>query len=461
MKKEYFLIALVLFGFLAILSGSFDYRFRGEEPTRIVMAYEMEYLKNFFQPTYLGEQYFRKPPLFNWFVIISSKIWGWSEFTGRFVSLLFTVLTTGLVYIFSYKYVFKNIRYALFSALVFLSFIDVLFWYGFLAEIDITLTFFVFVMIISLIYGFEKNSFLLLSLASLFTGLAFLLKGFPAFVFYGATIFSIFVFRFLKKDDINLSLVLKLIFSVPIMFIPIVLWLINLLEPETYLKVLWSESFGRVKKSTEISEFLWHLIFYPVLNLKQTLLISVFFISVLVFNLRKIKNISFSSPIVLIITVFLINYLPYYISAGARGRYILPLIPLLAIFIVYVFKEINSKKVFRILTGIIIFSFTARLLIGLFYFPYETEKKGLYKKIAVDIYEIIPSEYYSKITSNCDTHKAIIFYLDSFTEKIVLSEDKMPDWKYMIGCKKLSGENIKIVKEYNYKGQKIRLYKRE
>ncbi|WP_457642889.1 ArnT family glycosyltransferase [Persephonella sp.] len=456
--KKLFIFA-VLLSIVSLFAGSFNYRFRGEEPTRVVMAYEMAYQGQFAQPTYLGENYYRKPPLFNWLAVGSSKIWGWNQFTGRFVSIVSTVTVVLLIFILAYRFVFRDIFFSLVSSAVFLGFIDVLFWYGFLSEIDMALTLLVFGTIISLIFAFEYRSVLLFSIAGFITGLSFLMKGFPAPVFFLASYAGIFVGRLFLWREFSWKFVYGFFVAIVFAFIPVVLWLYALPEPEKYISVLWQESFGRVKQSTDIVQFFTHLLMFPLLNLKQTLLISVFFLVSVVMYKNSLKRNIFTKEVVLLAVVFFINYLPYWISAGARGRYILPILPILAILIVYFIKSMNKPKLLKFLAYLLVFTAMVRIGIGLFYFPLETKKKGLYRQIAADMVKQMNPDYYGYMASDCDTHKAIIFYIDSFTGSMVRSEKLLPKWKYFISCYKQP--QATLLKTYNYKGQKIRLYYRE
>lgn len=165
---------LALFSLVPNLS---KYPFKNEESLRTIVAFEMWHSKSYFQPTLLGELYFNKPPLFNWLIMAYSHIFPWSEITARAVSLTFLFLTIFAVGLFSYN-LFKKVNLSLLSSLIFLTFGNVLFFYGYLAEIDITFTFFVFAGMISL-YLWQRGTFfgpfyLALSLAFLPFSRAFL-----------------------------------------------------------------------------------------------------------------------------------------------------------------------------------------------------------------------------------------------------------------------------------------------
>jgi len=98
---------------------------------------------SYLQPTLLGEPYFNKPPLFNWLIILSSRLFGWSELAVRAVSLAFTALTALVVYLTA-KRIIGGREVGLLAALIYVTLADNLYHYGWIGEIDVTLAFFVF-----------------------------------------------------------------------------------------------------------------------------------------------------------------------------------------------------------------------------------------------------------------------------------------------------------------------------
>lgn len=452
-KDSRFLIFLFILAVFSLFIGSIDYRIRMEEPTRTIPAFEMLYFKNFFQPTIFGIDYYLKPPFFNWLTILSSFVVGWNEFTGRFVSIVSTFLTGVSTSIFFYRFIEKNMYFSLLSGLVLITFSDILFWYGFLGEIDATLMFFTSLMIFLMIFTFEKNSFFLFFIIGLLIGINFLIKGFPSLAFFILTAISISIFY--KKPSYLFNLKLWVSFFIGILIV--VFWIVNTNSPSEYLSTLWQETFNRVKSSSNISKFFLHLIKYPFDNVLQMVPISL----LAIFALIKYRffNINLYSPqIKLVLLILLLNYLPYWISSGARGRYILPLLPLAAVFISYMFFKLKKETVIKWAVGLIAFSIFIRVLAGVFYLPYETKKKGFYKKTAVDIYKIIKN---SEIATDysCYLDKAVIYYLDTFKGKPVLDKSLVKNWEYLVHCKD-QVDGLRLIKEYNYKNSKIFLYKR-
>lgn len=114
---------------------------------------------NVLTPMWNGEPFLEKPPLFYWLTAISYKIFGDKEFSARFISALAGVGTTLLVYKFS----------GITSALILLS-IPAFLWRARTGNLDSLLT---FLIVLSATTKFT----------GIFSGLAFLTKGFIGFLY--------------------------------------------------------------------------------------------------------------------------------------------------------------------------------------------------------------------------------------------------------------------------------------
>jgi len=350
-----FLISLVV---LAYFYGIFSMPLRGEEANRILVALEMLSSGDFFNPTHLGESYFNKPPLFNWLIALSYSSLGninwinfgkassieWGIFSARLVSILSVFLTAFLLFFF-----LKNVKNSLIKNLafigtfIFLTLGDLLFFYGFLAEIDAFLMFLFWCWFVLTFFLLQRSKILTAFLWSgLMTALYFLTKGFPAF--YHIPITFLFLLWFFKKEKNLFSLRNFSAYLIPLVGI-LAFWFWNLKFPFKYLHTLWNESFNRLP-SQENTLFFKHLLTYPLLNFKQTLPHSLFFLGKLK---DAIKKISFrihiqtsegnSISLAFLSLVFFINYLPYWISPKGEGRYILILFPIIAIIFALVLKN--------------------------------------------------------------------------------------------------------------------------
>ncbi len=442
MKKRTFFI-LFSFSILSLFPYINEFPLRGEEATRTVVAYEMAHSGNYFQPTILGDNYYNKPPLFNWLIVLASKFLGWDIFTPRAVTILFTLLNTLLVYHFTRK-IFDR-ETALLSASIFITFSDVLFWYGWLAEIDMTLSFFITLLFIQIYEFYKKEKPVYLYTSSLLTGIAFMIKGFPAFAFYGLSLISVALLKrkilILFSPHAVFSYILALLFS---------LWWLPLSDnPLFYIKRLWEESFSRVESSKNIEKFLEHIITYPLLNLKQTLPASLFLLGAL-FS----RKINLRDDVKFLVFLLFINYIPYFISATSRGRYVLPLFPLLAVVFGYIIKEFTSERWKRILIFTMSLFVFFRFLYGFFYLPYLDERRGKPKEKAKEVYELVKD---SKVACDCSDIKDFCLYVGFLKGEALLKSKYTKDWKYLIDCKK---RDFPLIGSYRINHKNVYLYKR-
>jgi 4-amino-4-deoxy-L-arabinose transferase-like glycosyltransferase len=332
-KRWKFFLPLSVLLLVTYLYGIHYFPLRGEEANRILTAYEMVKFDDFFNLTHLGEPYYAKPPLFMWVVALFSSILGWSQETARLISVSATFLTALLVYLLG-KELFKDKKLALTGAFVLLTFGDLALFYGFLAEID---AFHMFIYFLSAAGGFfllkkgkVTSAFIW---TGLFTALVFLTKGLPAFYHVPLTFLVFLIYFGLWREIFSL----KTLYGFMSLSVPLAVWYLNLKHPKVYLTHLWFESFSRTPVA-EKSGFLKHLVVYPLLNFRQMLPNSLYIL------LSKFwKKFKISKEDELLLALIAVNYFPYFISPGARGRYILIIFPFIALFFAKLLTDFYEK----------------------------------------------------------------------------------------------------------------------
>ena len=337
---KFFIFLLVVLVF-TYLYGIHYLPLRGEEANRILTAYEMVYFHDWFNLTHLGEPYYTKPPLFMWLVAFFSSILGWSQETARIISVLSTFLTALIIYFFASK-LFNDRIVAILSSFILLTFGDLTLFYGFVAEID-TFHMFLFTLSVVVIFWFlSKNwDFLAYTFVGLFTALLFLTKGFPSFYHIPLTFFVLLIYFNKWKSIFSFKPLVGFI----TLLTPLGIWYLNLKNPNTYLTVLWNESFRRTPLGDEKIKLIFqHLVFYPLLNFRQMLPHSFYTI----LNLKRfwrLNNSISKKEILFLLAIFFVNYLPYLISPGARGRYLLIVFPFLATLLSTILKEFLTREI--------------------------------------------------------------------------------------------------------------------
>ena len=334
------MLLLLVFLVPVYLYGVHYLPLRGEEANRILTAYEMVYFHDWFNLTHLGEPYYSKPPLFMWLVALFSSLFGWSQETARLISVISSFLTALLVYLFA-KRLFGNTSVALLSSAIFLTFGDLALFYGFLAEID---AFHTFIYTLGAVGSFlllsRGREFLAYTFGGLLTALTFLTKGLPAFYHLPLT-FLIFLVYTKRWRSIFSP---KLLSGIVSLSLPLGVWFLNLKHPKAYLLQLWFESFNRTPIAQDrVKAIALHLVSYPLLNLRQMLPHSLYTL----FNLRRFRDFlpTFRRELLLLITLIGLNYLPYLLSPGARGRYILILFPFIATLLGYLLREFLRREI--------------------------------------------------------------------------------------------------------------------
>jgi len=425
------LILLILGAFLSFLPNLDTYEVRNEESLRTAIAYEMFKNSSYAQPYLLGEPYYRKPPLFNWLIVLYSWFLGWSEITGRAVSLTFLVLCSLLLVTFT-QYLFRDLKLSLLSVLIFITLGNVLFFYGYLAEIDITFTFFVFSLMVCAYMWSQKDSIFWVLATGFLTGLGALTKGLPSYAFYGLTLLALSLY----KKDFSLVFSKKAMLSHLVSLLLPTFWLLNTHDPALYLKNLFYESFSRV---TDDNFSRWHhMIIFPLLTFKDTLPNSLLFL-IAIYFLLKYNKLEFPHPLRKLFLIFFVNYLPYLISNSA-GRYILPLYPLLVImFSYYISRALENahyKKIFYTTVGL---TLIFRVLYGFFFFPYYNERESSRKVIATKIMRVIDLK--KPIQCECPQELSVCLYIGLAKGEPL--KRNIPDAVYSISCtEKTKGQTL-------------------
>jgi 4-amino-4-deoxy-L-arabinose transferase-like glycosyltransferase len=125
-----FAAALVLWG---VSLGNVPLR-DWDEGTRALIAREIYRTGNWLYPTLQGEPYLLKPPLMDWLIALSYKLWGVRDFTTRLPGAFFSACGVPLLYLVG-REVFLQRLPAVFAACVYLTLLPVV-RHGRLAMLD-------------------------------------------------------------------------------------------------------------------------------------------------------------------------------------------------------------------------------------------------------------------------------------------------------------------------------------
>lgn len=441
------LLILLGLAFLSLLPNLGVYEYKGEEPLRTIVAWEMFQSGDYLQPTFFGEDYFRKPPLFTWLTVAAASITGWNELAARSLSIISYLVTVLFVYLFS-NALFQNRKLSLLASLVYATTAQTLFVYGFIGEIDNTFTVFVFGTMAFSILAFQQQRYLWLWLAGICSGLAFMLKGLPAWLFLGVTVLTLIYFyrAFRFTVLLNSGLAGTIAIAVPLS------WALSSADISEAANVLFSESANRSDGS--IKKTITHLFEFPLKNFLKGLPGSLFFIIPIIAwvqlnSVKQLPNRFRALPVLIkaMIVILCINYIPYWIASGAKMRYVLPMVPVFAVLVAYVLTNHAKPS----LTKYFVYTAAAfiglRLIFGVVAIPIMMEERPLLnsdKKIAQKLTPYVQQD--SVVACDCDRRKAVCLYISTEYNKVLKTPAMDSSWDFYITCDKQEG--LKVVEEF-------------
>lgn len=322
-----------------------------EEPRRGLIALEMLYAGDLIVPTEFGTYYYNKPPLWNWIIMLGYQLFGTNEWGVRIFSALSFFLTGLLIAGFGKRYV--NERTGLYAGLFYLASVDLLFGFSVLGEIDL---FYSLLTLASLLgfYHFARQDRWWLAMLLLYglNALGVLTKGLPSFVFAGGTVLAWLAYTRQWRRLWHPAHIVGIL-----LFVGIVggyFYAYSLRAPlQPFLQTLLSQSSERTLADDggdgmgqKAYRFLQHLIGFPI----GKLLINALPGSLLLLwagskagsnYIKKQEALAFCT------LMLLVHFFPYWISPGAKARYIYMLFPLLILPGVAAWQHLHRDKDWR------------------------------------------------------------------------------------------------------------------
>lgn len=329
------LLVLMLVGFFYQLG---IYPLFLEEPRRSMIALEMILNDNYWVPTVLGEYYYKKPPFYNWLIVVSYQVFGFDELASRVVSILSHLALSGLIFVFARKRL--GLTLALYAALAYVLSVDILFYYSLLGEIDL---FYALVTALSIFaiyhYGEKKQYWKLFLLVYLLASIGFLTKGITSLPYAAISLLVYFVMK--KKFKVLLS-----IYHIAgiLLFFALIggyFWKYSQYAPvEDWLNTLYNESAEKATRGGFLT-FLKHFFTFPFVIIgiacPATLLLP------LAFKKEYFKKLRQNEFVWFCLLVFGFNFLLYWVSTQARTRYVYPIMPFLMIAMTYVLSSVSIR----------------------------------------------------------------------------------------------------------------------
>jgi 4-amino-4-deoxy-L-arabinose transferase-like glycosyltransferase len=320
---------------------------------------EMALSESYLVPKINGWNYYNKPPMFNWVMILFFKLFGsFEEWVVRFPSLL-AFLATAVINFLIVKRFLKT-QVALLSSLFFLTSSDLLF-YGTVnaGEIDLFFSFLVYLQVMAIFWFFEKRQFGRLFLISyLLAAAGTLTKGPPSIAFQGLTLLPWLIVNREWKWLFSWKHFLG-IFAYVIVVGGYFYWYSLNDDVIPFLVRLFKEASQRTGLEHTFLDTLLGTASFPFMLFKLLAPWSI----LLVFLFRKdVFNVIRTNPLLRFCGVFILFNIPlYWISSDHRARYIYMFFPFFCILLSFFFLNTNNalqkwkSYIFRLFWGVMIF----------------------------------------------------------------------------------------------------------
>jgi 4-amino-4-deoxy-L-arabinose transferase-like glycosyltransferase len=334
------------------------------EPCFSECAREMLQRQNYIVPLYHGMQFFDKPILTYWLIVLCYKVLGVSVFAARLPSIISAILCIGLVATFARK-IYGNFAGILAGTILATSigFSDM----ASTAMSDMLLCLFEFISLITLYLGCEnsnKRTFYF-CIASVAMSLGFLTKSLIALAFPIGT-FLIFLILYKMLNVIKLK---HLILGISIFAIIVLPWHIMVYKQCGINALNWMYLHEQIQRfSTDIAEYNFrHPFYYITLSLLSQLLPWSIFLPVAIWKLvNDLKQNFVRSDIqctVMLLIFVSLDIVLFTLSKSNWGYYNLPACPAMSIIIGKYFGDwLNARSGFL---GKYKFAIPASIFVGM------------------------------------------------------------------------------------------------
>ena len=337
--------ALLIAGLLVVLISHLGYMplDPGDEARRALVSLEMILSGDYLTPTLHGERYLNKPPLYNWLIIGSFRLFGnYSPAALRLpmlVSLLFFGLT---IFGFVRRYTTPTIAFA--AAMMTLTNGRVLLYDSMLGLIEITFSWVLYsAMLLVFHFDRQRRYWLLYVTTYALTAIGFLLKGLPPVAFQVLTLLGWFAYtRQLRRLIHPAHLAGILLFLVLTGGYYVAYLHRNAIPFGEMAGVLLEESTKRTGLNFGLGATLIHLVTFPfevLFHFAPYLLLFVLLVKKgILARLRANPFVAFN------LLTFCTTVLVYWSSPQVYGRYLIGLVPLLLTVLAFLYYEHSAPS---------------------------------------------------------------------------------------------------------------------
>jgi len=421
----------------------------GEEGLMALKSYEM-FVRNDWLHSSIYGMIWPHSVLWHWPVILISQLIGWEhvDIAVRLVSVISSWLTALSVGIMS-SWLFTQRNAGWLAALVYLSMGEVAFWYGWLGYVDATFGLFIFTAIATLWRSIATEHLGWFIASLLLISLAFMTKNITAYALYGASglvlLWRLKQWHILKKPLFVSAGLLAL--AVPFAWQSFII------------------PAGENTASTTAHDVLRNFIGYGLLayikhwlTLPLVFLFRAFPISLLLIWLwlRRKYHFKLDNTLITLSIVLLICFLPFWISAGATPRYLVPLYGLVALLLTGLMLQLDQT---RLKQGVLLIALIviAKIPYSLGILPYIKDWRPE-RDVKIVAHEIIQRTMNAPLRTQNDvaTGLAIAAYIDVWRQQrppihwyngkengvYILAEVETPKFGKLVKSWRLRGDHV-------------------
>jgi 4-amino-4-deoxy-L-arabinose transferase-like glycosyltransferase len=302
-------------------------------------------------------------PLFNWVIIALCQVtgWEWMLQVARAVTIGATI-SSGLVLAWLALRVFEDRQFAAWTAVVYMTMVDVVLYRGWLAYVDPLFGFLVFSAIACLWVACRERRVALLALAVSCLVLGFLAKAFTAFVFYGVAAFVLLLGKEGRRFLLGPASLAIHVAGAAL----VIAWLGVVPANEGQGARMFKEIVDKLGFAG-MRDYAIKLVAYPVemaLKTSPAALLALYYA-----RKRPWHGDPARDALVTATAIAALNFLPYWLAPQSHSRYLVPIFPLAALVFARVIWSAGSAA--RVATLRWFMALLAvKLVLALVAFPY-------------------------------------------------------------------------------------------
>jgi 4-amino-4-deoxy-L-arabinose transferase-like glycosyltransferase len=262
----------------------------------------------------------------NWLVIPLASLIGWTHVlvAARAVMVISTLLT-GLVVYGLLRRLGRDAGFAALAAVIYITFADVLLYRGWLAYRDPLFGFLVFAAIAALWIGARESRLRWLAACGALAFAAYLTKGVTVYVFVGGAVMVLLAFHKTRPALLRPGAFVVTVIS---LVLPII-WMYGVQSGNSQV-LHYSSEIGAKLVAPSIGAWLLKLLSYPAETIVRLLPASGFALYLYLRNPAARAWLRTDTVALTAAWIALMGFLPYWLAPHSHFRYLLPIVPLVA-----------------------------------------------------------------------------------------------------------------------------------